>query len=53
MKNWKTNVGSLLSLGVVILQVFHVITPEQSTMILGGIVVYLGGVSKDFNSTGK
>lgn len=53
MKNWKTNLSALLSLTTVILSAFHVITPEQCVVILGGIVTYLGAVSKDFNSTGK
>lgn len=53
MKNWKTNLGGLLSLVVIVLQVFDVISPEQGNLLLGGIVVYIGGVAKDYNSTGK
>lgn len=53
MKNWKTNLGALLGLTSTLLSILHVITPDQCVQIQGALIMYLGVVSKDYNSTGK
>lgn len=52
MKNWKTTL-SAVALGVItILSALHLISPEQSTALMGALTAFGFALSKDYDKTG-